>query len=175
MTDETSAGPYPGPTGDRSGWQADPELPVQGSVEVAMPVEDLWRIFERVRGWRRWNRCFWIAGVTGGRLAEGETLLWAFNPIRPQYLYKLPAIARLAEVVPQRRVTWEVLVLPGFYARHTYWMEPLGEDRCRFGSWEVAEGPMYRLLRRFWLAHFRYVRDESVAGAARLGSGAERG
>jgi hypothetical protein len=168
MTLEGGDARYGGPTGDRSAWQADAELPVEGSVEVPMPVEDLWRIFERVPGWPRWNACFFAARVTGRRLAEGATLVWAFNPIRPWYLYKLPAVARLAEVVPERRVTWEVLVLPGFYARHTYWMEPLGERSCRFGSWEVAEGPMYHVLRRFWLAHFRYVRDESVSGARRL-------
>jgi hypothetical protein len=61
--------------------------------------------------------------------------------------------------------------MPGFHARHAYWMEPLGPDRSRFGSWEVAEGPVYRLLRRFWVAHFAFVRDASVRGAAALGSG----
>ena len=149
-------------------WRSDRALPIHGSVELAMPVGELWRIFRRVRGWPGWNPCFFLAGVTGGSLAQGRTLIWAFNPIRPQYLYKLPAVASLVEVVPERRVTWEVTALPGFHARHTYWMEPIGADRCRFGSWEVAEGPMYRLLRPFWLAHFRYVCEESLRGAASL-------
>jgi hypothetical protein len=159
---------YVGPTGQNSGWKDDPELPIEGSVEVDLPVEELWQVFRRVRDWPSWNPCFWIAGVRGGSLAEGRTLLWAFEPIKPHYPYKLPAVATLVEVVPQQRVTWEVTLMPGFHARHSYWMEPLGEGRSRFGSWEVAQGPLYRLLRPFWLAHFRFVRDASLAGAARL-------
>lgn len=160
---------YVGPTGERSGWKDDPELPIEGSVEVALPVEELWRIFRRVRAWPEWNSCFWVAGVRGGRLEANRTLLWAFEPIRPEYPYKLPAIAQLVEVLPGRRVTWEVTALPGFHARHSYWMEPLDDGRSRFGSWEVAQGPLYRLARPFWLAHFRFVREASLAGAAGLG------
>jgi len=167
-TGDPDDGRYSGPQGDHTAWQADPDLPVAGSTVLAMPVAELWRTFSRVRAWPRWNRCFFVAGVVGGDLAEGRTLVWAFNPIRRRYLYKLPAIARLAEVVPEQRVTWEVILLPGFYARHTYWMEPIDEGHCRFGSWEVAEGPVYRLLRGFWLAHFRYVCRESLRGARRL-------
>jgi hypothetical protein len=159
---------YVGPTGRHSGWRDDSALPIEGSVELEMSVEDLWREFRRVRAWPRWNPCFWIAGVEGGTLAEGRTLRWAFQPIRPQYLYKLPAVARLVEVLPAKRVTWEVTALPGFHARHSYWMEPITAERCRFGSWEVAQGPLYGLLRPFWLAHFRFVRDASLEGAARL-------
>lgn len=161
---------YVGPTGLRSGWKDDPELPIEGSVEVDLPLDELWRIFTRVRRWPDWNPCFWIAGVRGGGLAEGRTLLWAFEPIKPHYPYKLPAIATLAEVLPAQRVTWEVTALPGFHARHSYWMEAIDDRRSRFGSWEVAEGPFYRLLRPFWLAHFRFVRDASLEGAAGLGA-----
>lgn len=82
--------------------------------------------------------------------------------------YRLPAIARLTEVLPERRVTWKVTLMPGFHARHTYWMEPIDDQRSRFGSWEVAEGPLHRLLRPFWLAHFRFVCRESLAGVERL-------
>jgi hypothetical protein len=53
-------------------------------------------------------------------------------------------------------------------------VEPLADDRCRFGSWEVAEGALYFAVRRFWLAHFRFVRDRSVAGALALSSGRPR-
>ena len=167
-TTPSATGAYEGPEGDRSAWRAYADLPVQGSVVVGMPVEQLWSIFERVRGWPRWNRCFWTATVTGGRLESGQTLIWAFNPIRRRYLYKFPAIATLVDVVPERRVTWEVTLMPGFYARHTYWMEPIDEHTCRFGSWEVAEGPVYRLLRGFWQATFVYVCRESLDGAAGL-------
>lgn len=159
---------YTGPMGRRTAWRADGDLPVEGSVEVRMPVEELWQSFAKVRGWPRWNGCMWTATVTGGELAEGRTLVWAFLPLRRYLPYRLPAIARLTEVVPERRVTWEVTLLPGFHARHTYWMEPLDAERSRFGSWEVAEGPFYRLLRPFWLAHFRFVCHESLRGVERL-------
>lgn len=101
----------------------------------------------------------------GGRLVAGATLVWAFNPLRRRYLYRMPAVATLTVVEAEREVTWRVR-LPGFEALHTYSFVDLGDGRCRFGSWEQASGPLYRLLRRFWLAHFRFVRDASLAGAA---------
>ena len=70
----------------------------------------------------------------------------------------------MVEVKKNDHVTWEVTVLPGFYARHTYFMEDLGNDRTRFGSWEQAMGPSFRLLKRFWLAHFAFVKDRSLHG-----------
>jgi hypothetical protein len=168
--------------GHRTSWQADPELPVAGAVELGMSVERLWSVFSRVRSWPEWNPCMWTATVSGGRtlaesgpLAQGRQLIWAFNPIRPYLLYRLPVIARLVEVVPRRRVSWEVTVIPGMWALHTYWMEPIGDDRCRFGSWEVAEGPVYRVLRTFWQAHFTFVRDASLEGARRLASSPNAG
>ena len=127
----------------------------------------MWEIFADVRGWPDWNPCMWRARVSGGVLREGATLRWAFNPIRPRYLYKMPAVATIAEYEEGRLVGWEASA-PGFHALHRYEIEPLGPDRCRFGSWEVAEGPMYRALRRFWLAHFRYVCEASLEGARGL-------
>jgi hypothetical protein len=133
-----------------------------------MPVEALWHAFMDVERWPEWNPCIWSARVKGGaELAEGATLIWAFNAIKPRYLYKLPARAEIVELVPHDRVTWEVNA-PGFHALHSYRFAGLGPDRCRFGSWEVAEGPAYRALRRFWLAHFRYVCRSSLDGAQAL-------
>ena len=177
-SDHANALPTSGPplgSGHRTTWQADAELPVAGATRVDMSVDRLWSIFSRVRDWPSWNPCMWTATVSGGAtladggpLVEGRQLIWAFNPIRVRYLYRLPVMARLVEVVPQRRVSWEVTLVPGMWALHTYWMEPLDEGRCRFGSWEVAEGPTYRLLRPFWQAHFEFVRDASLRGARRL-------
>ena len=171
------SGPDPDDLGQgaRTSWKADPELPISGSVALPIEVRELWQLFANVRAWPRWNPCIWTATLTGGPSLrtgapprQGQTLVWAFNPIRRRYLYRLPAFATLVEVVPERRMTWEVTLLPGMWARHTYWMEPLEGGGCRFGSWEVAEGPVYRLLRRFWLAHFRYVCKQSLIGARRL-------
>jgi hypothetical protein len=142
-------------------------LPIAGSVELQLPVQRLWEVFVDVPGWARWNPCIWRSRVRGGELREGATLIWAFNPIERRYLYKLPATAEIVEVVPCDRVTWEVR-LPGFHAVHSYRFAALDERRCRFGSWEVAEGPAYRGLSRFWNAHFRYVCRESLAGASAL-------
>ena len=146
---------------------ADP-LPIAGSVELDLPVGRVWETFLDVPRWPSWNPCIWRSRVRGGVLREGATLIWAFNPIERRYLYKLPATAKIVEFEPRDRVTWEVR-LPGFHALHSYRFASLGEHRCSFGSWEVAEGPAYRSLRRFWLAHFRYVCRESLAGARTLG------
>ncbi len=149
----------------------DTTLPVEGSVELAMPLERLWNIFCDVPAWPRWNPCFWWSRVLGGELKVNTILYWWFNPIRPQYHYKMPAIARIVECEPQRLVTWEVTFPPGFHALHSYRFEDLGGNLCRFGSWEVAEGPIYQICRGFWLAHFRYVCQSSLEGAQKLVQG----
>jgi hypothetical protein len=147
-----------------------PPLPIEGSIELAMPVERLWQAFLDVPRWGDWNGCIWRSRVLGGELRVGATLLWAFNPIKPSYLYRMPAAAKVVELEPHDRVTWEVSVL-GFHAVHAYRFAALDDERCRFGSWEVAEGRTYRATQRFWLAHFRYVCRESLAGAERLAAG----
>jgi uncharacterized protein YndB with AHSA1/START domain len=144
-----------------------PPLPIAGTTEVALPVERVWAIFADVERWPDWNPCFRRAAVDGGELREGATLRFAFNPIRRGLLYRLPARAEIVEAVPNDRVTWEVDA-PGFHALHSYRFAALGPERSTFGSWEVAEGPTYRALRPFWLAHFRYVCRESLDGARGL-------
>jgi glyoxylase-like metal-dependent hydrolase (beta-lactamase superfamily II) len=103
-------------------------------------------------------------------LRLGDKLVWAFEPIRPRYLYKMFATANIVELEPGRKVTWEVTVLPGFYARHTYHVADLGGGRSRFGSWEQATGAQLRFAptKKFWVTHFTFVKDRSLAGAEGL-------
>jgi len=108
---------------------------------------------------------FWVKNRD---LVLGDELMWMFEPIQWWYAYKLPARARIVELEFQRKVTWEVTFIPGFYARHTYSLEDLGNGRTRFGSWEQAEGASFRLLQAFWLTHFTFVKDQSLAGARTL-------
>jgi hypothetical protein len=157
----------PEPSGRRGEIVPAPPLPIEGSVELAIPVERLWQAFLDVRSWSEWNPCFWRARVLGGELRLGATLVWAFNPIRPAYLYRMPATAKVVELERHERVTWEVTA-PGLHAVHGYRFAAVDDDRCLFGSWEVAEGRTYRAMRRFWLAHFRYVCQESLSGARSL-------
>lgn len=141
--------------------------PVTGSVEVDAPPSALWEVFRRPHDWPLWNDCFcWVMNQSIGR---GDHLIWCFEPVRPEYLYRMPAIATIVELSEGRRVTWEVSALPGFYARHTYFIEPAGEGRARFGSWEKATGWALRAAKQAWIAHFRFVLDRSLAGARRLG------
>jgi hypothetical protein len=142
--------------------------PVQGTVEVDVPIAELWEAFAHADWWPRWNKCFFWAHNRG--LVAGRKLIWAFQPIRWYYLYKMFAVANIVEVVNQSKVTWEVTTLPGFYARHTYHMEDLGNGRSRFGSWEQAMGAQLRFgpTRHFWIAHFTFVRDKSLEGASTL-------
>lgn len=140
--------------------------PVEGTVEINIPVDVLWACFTRANWWPQWNPCmFWVRNHD---LVLGQNLVWAFQPIKPHYLYKLPGIARIVELEASSHVTWEVTVMPGFFARHTYFMEDLGNGRSRFGSWEKAMGSSFRALKRFWLAHFVFVKERSLAGAAHL-------
>lgn len=146
--------------------ESDDMLPVQGVVEVDVPLEVLWNCFRQAHHWPGWNRCFFW--VSNHDLVQGKSLIWCFQPIRWWYPYKMPALARIVEVEEYRKVTWEVIALPGFSARHTYHMEDLGHGRSRFGSWEQATGWSFRLTKAFWLAHFRFVKDRSLEGAKRL-------
>ena len=149
-------------------WPADDALPVRGWGEVDRSIDDVWNTFADVSGWAEWNPCIGWARITGGELRPGSRLIWVFKPIKRWYPYLMPATATITEVIPGERVTWEV-TMPGFHAFHSYVFEADGPTQSRFGSWEIASGPMYRFGRRFWLAHFRFVRDASIAGAATLG------
>ena len=137
--------------------------PVEGTVDVEIPLPTLWEAFTRADLWPRWNEC--MLWVRNRDLVAGQQLLWAFRPIRRWYPYVLPAIAKIVEVEDERRVTWEVAALPGFYAHHTYHMKDLGNGRTRFGSWEKAMGRTFRLTKWFWIPHFVFVKDRSLEGA----------
>lgn len=142
--------------------------PVQGAVEVAIPAGVLWDCIARADLWPRWNTCMYAA--RNRRLVQGERLLWAFDPLRWWLPYKLPGVAKIVDVQEGRSVTWEVTALPGFYARHTYFIEDLGEGRSRFGSWEKAMGPTFEVARAFWLNHFHFVLERSLQGVRYLES-----
>ncbi|HTP08679.1 MAG TPA: MBL fold metallo-hydrolase [Anaerolineae bacterium] len=142
--------------------------PVHGTVDIDVPPEVLWQCFRNANLWPRWNACmFW---ANNRDLVLGQKLIWAFEPIRWWYPYLLPGVANLIEVEENRKVTWEVVIMPGFYARHTYSIDDLGDGRSRFGSWEKAMGPMFRALKFFWIAHFIFVKDRSLQGARLLES-----
>ena len=140
--------------------------PIAGTVEVNIPINDLWECFTHANLWPLWNKCFFWAH--NKELIPGKNLIWCFQPIRWWYLYKMPASAKIVEVEPEKKVTWEVTIVPGMYARHTYHMEDLGNGRSRFGSWEKAYGWGFRLSKGFWLAHFTFVKDLSLEGAKYL-------
>jgi glyoxylase-like metal-dependent hydrolase (beta-lactamase superfamily II) len=138
---------------------------IQGAVDVDIPSDVLWRMFAQANEWPQWNAC--MAWVRNTDLVVGKRLIWVFEPLKWYYPYRLPSMANVAEVIAGKKVTWEVTTLPGFYARHTYWIEDLGEGRSRFGSWEKAMGPTFRAAKSFWLAHFTFVKNRSLQ-AARL-------
>ncbi len=140
--------------------------PVQGTVDVDIPIDIFWECFRRANYWPRWNKCFFWGHNRD--LKIGKHLIWAFQPIKPQYLYKMWSIANIVEVEDRKKVTWEVTALPGMYARHTYHVEDLGNGRTRFGSWEQGTGGGFNLIKKFWIIHFTFVKDESLKGAAML-------
>jgi glyoxylase-like metal-dependent hydrolase (beta-lactamase superfamily II) len=140
--------------------------PVEGSVDIDVPADVLGPAFFQASHWPWWNAC--MAWVRNQQLRLGDHLIWVFEPIRPWYLYRFPAIATVVELEPERKVTWEVTALPGFYARHTYTVTDLGGGRSRFSSWEQGMGPTFRATRAFWLAHFEFVKNRSLQGARLL-------
>lgn len=141
-------------------------VPVQGTVDVDIPIDTLWASFIQANHWPQWNDCFfWVRNKD---LVVGQHLIWTFQPIKPWLPYKMWSIANIVEYVPQQKVTWEVTALPGMYARHTYHVEDLGNGRTRFGSWEQGMGWGFRPMLWFWLRHFTFVKDESLKGALKL-------
>ncbi|MGI9079550.1 MAG: MBL fold metallo-hydrolase [Acidimicrobiales bacterium] len=109
-----------------------------------------------------------MAWVRNHDLRVGQQLVWVFEAIRPWYPYLFPAVATIVEVEPLRKVSWEVTALPGFFARHTYTIEDLGDGRSRFSSWEQGTGPFFRATSAFWIAHFEFVKNRSLQGARLL-------
>lgn len=140
--------------------------PVAGTADVEIPVDILWDCFNHPNWWPLWNKCFFW--TLNKELIHGKNLVWMFQPIKWWYLYKMPAMAKIVVLEPGSKVTWEVNVLPGFYALHTYHMEAIDETTTRFGSWEKAMGWNFRLMKKFWLTHFEFVKDESLLGARHL-------
>lgn len=141
-------------------------IPIDGYVDVKIPIDVLWEAFNRPNTWHFWNKCFFRA--FNSELQLGKQLIWVFEPIRWWFLYKMPAIATIVELELNHKVTWEVTILPGFYAHHTYYMKDLGNGCTRFGSWEKATGWNFRLLKGFWLTHFTFVKNFSLKGAKHL-------
>ena len=45
-------------------------LPVEGAIDIDLPLEQLWQTFCDVSGWHLWNPCIWRATVTGGRISS---------------------------------------------------------------------------------------------------------
>src|SRR4051812_31603184 len=107
---ESARSEFPGgvPVGRRGTIAPTWPLPIEGSTELALPVDRLWRAFVDVERWPDWNPCIWRARVKEGELRDGATLVWTFNAIRPFYPYKLPARAEIVELADHQRVTWEV-------------------------------------------------------------------
>lgn len=141
---------------------------VQGDIVVDVPADVMWEFFTNARLWPRWNPCFfWAYNKT---LVLGKKLVWIFKPIKWHYLYVMPASANIVELEFGKKVTWEVTVLPGFYARHTYSIEDLGNGKCRFSSWEKATGWSFRLMKKFWINHFEFVKNKSLEGAKHVES-----
>src|SRR5258708_10194800 len=70
--------------------------PVQGTVDVDIPIATLWEGFRHANYWPRWNKCFFWA--RNPELVLGKQLVWAFQPIKPWYLYKMWATAKIVEV-----------------------------------------------------------------------------
>ncbi|MDD9940617.1 MAG: MBL fold metallo-hydrolase [Myxococcales bacterium] len=138
-------------------------VPVDASVEIRVPATELWEVFSRPQAWPEWNKCF--VAVKNERLELDDQLMWVFGPIEPYYPYVMPAIAKVIELEPGHKVTWEVSALPGFYAHHTYSVEAIDDQRCRFRSWEKAFGWSFRAGKAFWLAHFQFVNQRSLEGA----------
>ena len=140
--------------------------PVAGTVEVEVPLAMLWHTFANPKSWPKWNTCFYWAH--NRELVLGKQLIWIFQPIKWWMLYKMPAMAKIIELEPYKKVTWEVTVLPGFYAHHSYHMQDLDNGRSSFGSWEKAYGWSFRLMKKFWIRHFTFVKDRSLEGARYL-------
>ena len=90
-------------------------VPVQGTVDVEVPIDILWKSFAHANLWPRWNQCFFW--TRNKNLVKGQHLIWTFQPIKPWYPYKMWAIANIVEMEPGKKVTWEVTALPGMYAQ----------------------------------------------------------
>jgi len=117
---------------------ADPQGPVSGAAEidVAAPVETVWRVLTDLDRWPSWNTDVTSMSVDGP-LAEGTVFRWKAGPGT--------IVSRIERVDPPRLVAWSGKTL-GVKAMHVWHFEQVGET-THVRTQEALHGIVARVLR----------------------------
>ena len=117
---------------------ADPQGPVSGAAEidVAAPVETVWRVLTDLERWPSWNPDVTSMSVDGP-LAEGTVFRWKAGPGT--------IVSRIERVDPLRLVAWSGKTL-GVKAMHVWHFEQVGET-THVRTQEALHGIVARVLR----------------------------
>ncbi len=99
-------------------FSADPDAPVfvSGSIDVAAPVEVVWRVLTAVEQWPEWNPDVRGAAVNGA-LAEGTTFQWKAGPGTIKSTFQA--------VEPMQLLGWtgKTLGIPAVHAYRLRWRD----------------------------------------------------
>jgi len=117
---------------------ADPQGPVSGAAEidVAAPVETVWRVLTDLERWPSWNPDVTSMSVDGP-LAEGTVFRWKAGPGT--------IVSRIERVDPLRLVAWSGKTL-GVKAMHVWHFEQAG-GTTHVRTQEALHGIVARVLR----------------------------
>ncbi|WP_224268110.1 SRPBCC domain-containing protein [Haloprofundus salinisoli] len=115
---------------------------IQTAIDIEAPPEIVWEVLTDLDVYHEWNPYITEAS---GEISEGETVT-----IRVEPTGRRDSTLRctVTEVVPERRLQWVGrLRVPGlFTGRHTFELEPLGNDRTRFVNHEDVFGLLARFV-----------------------------
>ena len=117
---------------------ADLQGPVSGTaeVDVAAPVETVWRVLTDLERWPTWNPDVTSMSVDGA-LAEGTVFRWKAGPGT--------IVSTIERLDPPRLVAWSGKTL-GVKATHVWHFEQVGET-THVRTEEVLRGIVARVLR----------------------------
>jgi len=130
------------------------------AVEIAAPIERVWRVFSRLEDWPRWFPALTALERAGtGPLLVGEAFTLALQFRGRGTRVKV----RVTESAPAR-VRWSGRSF-AVTGDHAFFVEPLDEHRSRFCSDEIFSGLPVALIPR---AIFEELSAECRAGLERF-------
>ncbi|WP_224333929.1 SRPBCC domain-containing protein [Haloprofundus halobius] len=115
---------------------------VHTSIDIEAPPSIVWEVLTDFDAYHEWNPYITEAS---GEVGEGETVEIRVEPTgRRSSRLK----CEVTNVVAERRLQWVgSLRVPGlFTGRHTFELEPLGDDRTRLVNREEVSGLLARFV-----------------------------
>jgi hypothetical protein len=120
---------------------------ISTEIEIHAPAERVWALLTDFGAFPRWNPFIRKIRTVRGEVEEGARLEVFIQPAGGKGMTFRPVLLR---VQPPRMLRWRgQLAIPGFFAgEHSFYIEPIRDDRVRFVHREEFRGFLLPLLWR---------------------------